>query len=96
MVGEGENLIARSMVSVHNVGGGEAIAGIVGLGGMCMEIALELVDSSPINICVWIVGYSSINGLSVHHFDIYRTVRLGGSAVEFDVQIEAIDTTFWR
>ena len=96
MVSQREDLIPRRMVFVHDIGSREAIAGIVGLGGMGMEIALVLVHCRPINLGVWVVGYSRDDGLSVHHLDIYRTVRFGGCAVEFDVQIETVDTTFRR
>ena len=96
MVGKGQNLITRRMVFVHNVGSSKTVASIVGLGGMCMEVALELVDSSPINICVWVIINSRSDSLSIHHFDIYRTMRLSGCAVKFDIQIETINATFWR
>ena len=55
-----------------------------------------LVHCRPINIGVWIVGYSRDDSLSVHYLDIYRTVRFGGCTVHFYVQIETVNTTFCR
>ena len=85
VVSQREDLIPRRMVFVHDIGSRKAVAGIVGLGGMGMEIALVLVHCRPINIGVWVVGYSRDDGLSVHHLDIYCAVRFGGCAIEFDV-----------
>ena len=96
MVGEREDLIPCCVVSVHDIGSREAIAGIVGLSSMGMEIALKLVHSSPINISIWVVGYSRSHVLTIHYLDIHRAVRPGGRAIEFEVQIEAINATFGR
>ena len=85
MVGERENLIACRMVFVHDIGGSKPITCIIGLSCMGVEIALKLIDRSPINIGVRIVGYNRSDGLSVHDLEIYCAVCLSGSAIEFDV-----------